>query len=680
MTGTTTYAGTTGTVKATAGGNIVNASGIGGTGQEQIRAQVALLAAGGGIGSGIIDNTLTGTNNTADLNLAVAQLTANAANGDVVLWNRGAVNLADNSSAAGNGYFGINAGGAITQSTGATLTAVAAEFDTMRDTSIGKVTLANAGDLKIGGDNHVGGNYSATSQTGAVSQSGTLNVNGDVTLTGTSITLTGTVKQAGNVVQNGVITNTTGAQIAALSITGNTATVTAYGSGADFDLGTVLTPSVLAALPDGVTTIAVQLGNQITSYSVASLTNDAVVLANANAVSGNWTVRTGDANTSTPTTQVRNYNLTDQSGPVDLGSKNVDIHAARGTAYAAGSQASNVAASASTANTNAGFNVANGSDVTLTQTQTSGAWSIRDAYDVALDTSGNLNLAYLKANNDAILLAGVDNNKNLTVDGEVRTGGSLLGIAGNDVVLNAPADILTQQRLILVADETAGTAIGNGWFRNNGAAQVASATNEITIYAVAGTAPAGYTASHASQVVLGNIADATQPASQWGTAYQTTATDNTGVWYKATLAANPVTPVDPVTPVTPSNPTTPATGVPTELPVRMAIDNLDPETPLVDTNNLAESNLMAALNSGASLDDFLEATASGPCNATGLDRVGRLPDRETGYLFGEARFVTAKLDDKRKDNWEIRCRMEDPDRRKRNEQIKRSPSAQLETK
>ena len=80
------------------------------------------------------------------------------------------------------------------------------------------------------------------------------------------------------------------------------------------------------------------------------------------------------------------------------------------------------------------------------------------------------------------------------------------------------------------------------------------------------------------------------------------------------------------------------------------------------------------------MDDFLEATASGPCNATGLDRVGRLPDRETGYLFGEARFVTAKLDDKRKDNGEIRCRMEDPDRRKRNEQIKRSPSAQLETK
>ncbi|CAN5844383.1 hypothetical protein BH11PSE13_BH11PSE13_16850 [soil metagenome] len=115
-----THAQTTGTVNVTAaGGSIVNASGFGGEGQEQVIGSVANLQAGAAIGGGIIDNTATGFNNVNDLNLNVSTLTAKATDGAAVIWNRGAVDLVGASGASG--YFGINAGGLIQQKATATL-------------------------------------------------------------------------------------------------------------------------------------------------------------------------------------------------------------------------------------------------------------------------------------------------------------------------------------------------------------------------------------------------------------------------------------------------------------------------------------------------------------------------------------------------------------------------------
>jgi hypothetical protein len=97
----------------------------------------------------------------------------------------------------------------------------------------------------------------------------------------------------------------------------------------------------------------------------------------------------------------------------------------------------------------------------------------------------------------------------------------------------------------LVADETAGTAPGPGWFINNG--RIASASSQVAIYGVAGETPSGYQPV-ASQVVLGNIDGFTGPvpAANWHTAYDNTVNGSlyqagTGkfsgvqVWYKSPL-------------------------------------------------------------------------------------------------------------------------------------------------
>ena len=439
-----THAQTTGTVNVTAvGGSIVNASGLGGAGQEQVIGNVANLQAGTAIGGGIIDNTATGFNNVNDLNLNVLTLTAKASVGDAVLWNRGAVDMAGASGASG--YFGINAGGLIQQNAAATLTAANAEFDTMRDTTIGVVDLRNRTALNIAGTNLSSGNYTATSESAGVAMTAgsTLNANGNVTLNGAPVdTSLGTVHAAGLVTLNGSVIGTLPGNSSALAIVGTTATVTAYGSGKDFDLHSVLSPAVLAQLTTlGVTDVVVNLGNKSTGYSVAQLTGNAILVNNTgNVVAGGWTVRTGPAAITTPATGVQQYNLTDTGGAVNLGAMNATVNAALGTGYATGSQASPIVAAVSTVNTASGFDTTKGSNVTLLNTTSSGVYSVKDANDVTIDSTASINAGYIRGNNDVALIAGSTNNPNLTTSGALYAGSDLIGVAGkSSCSMAAPA-------------------------------------------------------------------------------------------------------------------------------------------------------------------------------------------------------------------------------------------------
>ncbi|WP_175948474.1 filamentous hemagglutinin N-terminal domain-containing protein [Burkholderia pyrrocinia] len=534
---------TTGAAVLSAGNDITNATD---NSVVQIHAASATLTAGTNIGSGVIDNGITGSTNASELHLDVASLAANAGS-DATLWNQGATLL--QTSSAG-GYFGLNGGGPIAQASGSTLSAGSAEFDTTRDTSVGQVSLQNQGDLSIAGANYVGGDYAAASQSGNVTlaSGAALNVNGNVTLTsgaGKTVTASPThIASSGNVVQNGTTTNVGGAMTPLVTIdpVTKTALVSAQGAGADF----VLTPALVAQLnAAGVTTVTVDLGNTVTSYSVASLANPAITVANANnAVTGGWTVRTGPSAIATPTQQQRNYNLTDTAGPVDLGTANLVVNAARGTDYAAGSTPSSVTAASSAANTAAGFNAAQGSNVTLTQTRTASV-DVRDAYDVSVTSPGNLNVSYVKANNNASLLAGTASSGSLNINGPVNVGADLIGVGGKDVTIASGATVAANGKVTLVADETAGTSSGPGWFINRGS--IASGSRQVAIYGVSGVAPDGYTAP-ASQVILGNIdgLPAGTSVDNWATAYDNTSNGTlyaagTGkfngvqVWYKAPL-------------------------------------------------------------------------------------------------------------------------------------------------
>ena len=606
-------AATSSTVTVDVGNDIINATGqTSGVGSvDQIVASAAVLFAGRHIGSGVIDNTLTGANNAGDLNLNVASLTANAgviaATGDAALWNRGAVTLVGANSA--KGYFGINAGGLIQQAAGGTLTAASAEFDTMRNTSIGKVDLQNAGDLTIGSPSYAGGDYTASSQTGAVRlPSGTLNVNGNVTLNGAPVTITGTINASGIITPTaagpggGPSSSTSSYSAPLITITGNSAVINAQGTTAAFLLTSTLVSQLTAA---GVTTLVINLANTFdttttvttTSYSVASLNNQAIKLDNSdNAVAGNWTVRTGTAAMAAPTTttgttvtsNVRGYNLGDIGGPLDLGAANVTINAARGTAFAAGSQSSGLLAVDNAANTAAGFDAAAGSTVVLTQTQTSGTFSVKDAFDVTINSPGTVNAGYVYANRDLTLVAGSTTGKNLNLSGALTAGRHLIGVAGMDVNLNAGTSISAANgRVTLVADETAGTAAGTGRFTNNVAGlNIAAGTgNDVAIYAVAGgSTPAAYEPVDSRVLfnglrVNGLALSETQPEPHWNNAYQRNAGGSTNwagyaadgaqyvagagkfgspqVWYKTLMVE--VIPVDIVKP----NPVTASTVIPT---------------------------------------------------------------------------------------------------------------------
>jgi filamentous hemagglutinin family protein len=549
---------TASSVALTAGGNIVNNTT---NNVDQIQASGATLTAGGNVGSGVIDNGITGRTNANALHLNVSDLTV-AAGGSATMRNEGATVL--ETSSAG-GYFGLNGGGTITQAAGASLSAGSAEFDTTRNTSIGQVALQNSGDLTIAGANYAGGDYAATSQTGNVTLTGTLNVNGNVTLTsgaGATVSVSPTsVASSGEVVQNGVTTNIAGAQMPLITIdrARETATINAQGTGADF----VLTPTLVAQLKAaGVTTVTVDLGNTVTSYAVASLASPAITVANANnAVSGGWTVRTGSAAVATPTRAARDYNLTDTAGPLDLSGTSLIVDAARGTSYAPGATPSTVAAVSNGANTAAGFNVTQGSNVTLMQA-TVDSLDVRDAYDVAVTAPGTLNITYINANHDVALLAGTATSGNLNVNGNVAAGNALIGVGGRDVNIASGATVSAVGPVTLVADETAGTSAGPGWFINKG--RIHSDVGQVAIYGVAGETPAGY-APVANQVVLGDIDgfSGSVPVGNWGTNYDSTANGplyqaGTGklngvqVWYKRTMVALPNTQPMPTTVAVPA--------------------------------------------------------------------------------------------------------------------------------
>jgi filamentous hemagglutinin family protein len=536
-------AATSTTVALTASGDIVNNTN---NSMPQIRATNAVLTAGNDIGSGVIDDGIAGTTNAAALRLDVATLQANAG-GDATMRNEGATVLGTSSA---GGYFGLNGGGPITQAAGATLTAATAEFDTTRDSSVGQVNLQNSSDLNIVGANYAGGDYTATSQTGDVAlvPGATLNVNGNVTLTSASggvVTLAPTsLASSGNVVQNGVTTNIDGGQLPLVVINplAKTAVVNAQGAGADF----VLTPAIVDQLKAaGVREVTIDLGNTRTTYPVASLSGSAITVANENnAVSGGWTVRTGMPVLATPIQSVRNYNLTDTAGPVDLSLMNLVINAARGTDYTPGATPSIIAALANSANVAAGFNAGQGSSIRLTQTST-GSLDVRDAYNVAVRSPVDLNVTYLHANHDAALLAGIDSGGDLNLNGPVNVGHDLIGVGGMDLSIGAGVNVNAGGRISLVADETAGTGIGSGWFVNRG--RIRSARNEVAIYAASGETPAGYL-SVPKQVVLGDIVgfSGTVPLGNWSTNYDTTANGSlyqpgtgqfagTQVWYKRGL-------------------------------------------------------------------------------------------------------------------------------------------------
>ncbi|WP_454867158.1 two-partner secretion domain-containing protein [Pseudomonas lini] len=536
-------AATATTVVLTAGGDIANNTD---NSVPQIRTMNTVLTAGNDIGSGIIDDGIAGTNNAAALRMDVAVLQANAG-GDATMRNEGATVLGTSSA---GGYFGLNGGGPITQAAGATLTAATVEFDTTRDTGIGRVDLQNSGDLNIVGANYAGGDYTATSQTGDVAliPGATLNVNGNVSLTSGSggvVTLDPvSLASSGHVVQNGVTTHIDGGQLPLVVVNSlaKTAVVNAQGAGADF----VLTPAIVDQLKAaGVREVTIDLGNTRTTYPVASLSGSAISVANANnAVSGGWTVRTGMPVLATPVKTVRNYNLTDTAGPVDLSIMNLVINAARGTDYTPGATPSIIAALDNSANAAAGFNAAQGSSIRLTQTST-GSLDVRDAYNVAVRSPVDLNVTYLHANQDAALLAGIDSGGDLNFNGPVNVGHDLIGVAGMDLNIGAGVNVNAGRRISLVADETAGTAIGSGWFVNRG--RIRSASNEVAIYAVSGETPAGYR-TVPNQVVLGDIFgfSGTIPLENWSTNYDTTANGSlyqpgTGqfagmqVWYKRGL-------------------------------------------------------------------------------------------------------------------------------------------------
>ena len=553
-------AATATTVALTAGNNIVNSTS---NAVDQVKAASTVLNAGNNVGSGVIDDGITGTTNAAALHLDVTNVQV-AAGGSATLRNEGATVLGTSST---GGYLGLNGGGPISQATGATLTAGSVEFDTTRDTSVGQVALQNTGDLTIAGANYAGGDYSATSQTGNVTLAGTLNVNGNVTLTsGPGRTVTAPVAgiaSSGTIVQNGVTTNINGSQqpLVVIDSAAKMAIVNAQGAGPDF----VLSPAIVAQLQAaGVTTVTIDLGNTTTSYSVATLAASAVTVANTNnAVSGGWTVRTGQTALASPIRTVRDYNLTDTAGPVDLSGTAVIVNAARGTAYAAGATPSTVAATNNAANATAGFNAAQGSSVSLTQTKV-GSLDVRDAYDVSVNSPTTLNVGYMQANHDVALQAGTTTSGNLNINGNVTAGNALIGVGGRDVNIASGATVSTGGRITLVADETAGTSPGPGWFINNG--RISSASREVAIYGVAGDTPPGYQPV-ANQVVLGNIDgfSGSVPAGNWATTYDTTANGplyqvGTGkfsgvqVWYKQPLVTLP----DPVTVATTPSPAVPA--------------------------------------------------------------------------------------------------------------------------
>ena len=516
---------TASTVALTAGGDIVNNTT---NSVPQIQAAGTTLTAGGNVGSGIIDNGITGTTNANALYLNVSDLTVSTG-GNATMRNEAATVL--ETSAAGS-YFGLNGGGAITQASGATLRAGSVEFDTTRNATIGQVALQNSGDLTIAGANYAGGDYAATSQTGNVTLTGTLNVNGNVALTsgagGTVSASPTSIASSGSVMQNGATTNIGGARMPLITIDSatKTARINAQGAGADFVLMPTLVSQLKAA---GVTTVTVDLGNTTTSYAVASLTGPAITVANANnAVSGGWTVRTGTAALGTPIQAVRNYNLTDAAGPLDLSGTSVIVNAARGTAYAPGATPSAVAAVSNGANAAAGFNAEQGSNVTLTQTAV-GSLDVRDAYDASVSTPNSLDVSYIDANHDIVLRAGISTSGNLNVNGNMTAGDALIGVGGRDVNIATGKTVRAVGPVTLIADETAGTNAGPGWFVNQG--RIHSDADQVAIYGVAGNTPAGY-APVVNQVVLGDIDgfSGSVPIGDWATNYDST---THGVLYAA---------------------------------------------------------------------------------------------------------------------------------------------------
>jgi filamentous hemagglutinin family protein len=556
-------------------GNVVNTQQ---SNSIQIVANQVTFSVGKNVGTGVIENGITGSNNLDDINLDVQSVSVSRG-ADIVLRNQGATQLGNIST---TGYFGINAGGPISQITATQLNIGGdSEYDTTRDTTKGSVKLSTNAELNLGNNSFVNGDLTAASETSTVSLASgyTFNINGDLTVNGTA-NINGNIQASG---KTGTISNGAGAVVATLTVNGNIATVTAYGDNVNFDINQVLNASVLDELPSNVTTIEINLANTSISFTLPSKKLDAIVLANNNnLVAGDLVVRTGLLDPLDPIVYRQTYHLTDTKGGLNFGNKNVVVNAALGTDFIAGNQSSNISAAKKL-----GVDSALGSNVNFTQSATAGSWTVRDAYDVKIASPSDIKVAYIKANRDvsisamgdltvtdlnagrdALLLASPSALNDLSIDGNVRAGQHMLAVAGRDLTLAQSANVSAAQRLTFAADENAGTQAGTGWFRNNGAT-IQSDIGDVAIYAVAGgAAPAGYTGV-ASKIILGNLPGLTenQLIDHWNVNFQTDSGGSTAwqgfsasagyqagagrfgspmLWYKTMLTLEPVPPVPPV--------------------------------------------------------------------------------------------------------------------------------------
>lgn len=456
--------------------------------------------------NGAID-LFNGNDNSNDGNQAT-NLAVDSNGNTVDFKNNGALNVANVDGVSGLTATGsdiyLNTSGLISQSAGANVIANGLELDTTRNTSIGHATVSDVtGDLSVG-NSRVQGDYTVTT-TGNLIVNGQLLVAGDLTLNGMSVILVGTGHIVGGTSNVAGITGAATSN-AAYSESGSVGTLTATGAyaiGEDFDLAALLSNITISS---GVNTIIINLESTNTSYTL-SLAQQAVDLQGANQIA-NLQVRTGAVDNAV-TTQDLDFNLVQTTGAVDLSGKEVTINAAVGANFGG----------------NSALNGGNGSYVELAnganqfgEVHVNEAWNTRIHENGSLDLTqseihgnlsaqsmnGDLNLSQVNVTGTSRLVA-VGANADVNFTGNVGFGNHAIVAAGEHVQINAGVTVTGQGAMTFIADENAGKAAGDGWFRNLGTIQTFDADERVAIYAVNGPNHlAGYTRG-ADQVVFGTI-------------------------------------------------------------------------------------------------------------------------------------------------------------------------------
>ncbi len=405
----------------------------------------------------------------------------NTGAGDVVVFNSGgALRLGDVTVA--NGNLDVNNDALIFQAVGVGVLNINGDayFTTLRNGTIGNAEFTSGADLNID-DTNVGGDFTVNSGGNNVNFVGDINV-------GNRFETNGVVVTSGGYVTEG-FSGTTDYQTTGNNIyAGNNAY--GYLVGNDY----VITNAAATG------NVAINLWN--ISSSGASM-DDAVILNNNNVVGNNLRIVTQGIPAVFTTNAV---NLTQNSALTVNG--DLTVNSMAGSAAATGFTVGGVGPGTT------GLNGGVGSDITLNLANLlNGLVTINNGRNVVIRDGQNLDL------------------------GNVTVAGGFGGVGGVDLNTRAGTTIRSAGTTVLIADENAGTAIGNGWMRIAG--DIVAGNNNVALYAVGGpTAPAGYLPVPNQVEITGTIAGQSfSTISQWDAAFGLTA--KYGQSYQAQINAPP---------------------------------------------------------------------------------------------------------------------------------------------